>query len=72
MAPRVQSMIAVTYVTDIDASRAFYELLGFRGHSSGKAELSGWSVMRHEQVSVPLAMTGPALDIPPLPGSGSV
>ena len=26
----VQSMIAVTYVRDIDSARAFYELLGFR------------------------------------------
>jgi catechol 2,3-dioxygenase-like lactoylglutathione lyase family enzyme len=67
MAAQVQSMIAVAYVADIDASRAFYELLGFRQHSSGKAELSGWVVMRHDQVSVLLAMTGPALEIPPLP-----
>ncbi len=37
VAPQVQSMIAVTYVRDIDASRAFYGLLGFREHSSGKA-----------------------------------
>jgi hypothetical protein len=65
MAAHVQSMIAVAYVTDIDASRAFYELLGFRQHSSGRAELSGWVVMRHDQVSVLLAMTGPALEIPP-------
>jgi catechol 2,3-dioxygenase-like lactoylglutathione lyase family enzyme len=67
MAAQVQSMIAVTYVKDIDTSRAFYELLGFRAHSSGKAEMSGWLVMRYDQMSVLLAMTGPALDIPPLP-----
>jgi catechol 2,3-dioxygenase-like lactoylglutathione lyase family enzyme len=67
MAPQVQSMIAVAYVKDIDASRAFYELLGFHEHSSGTAEISAWLVMRYEQVSVLLAMTGPALDIPPLP-----
>jgi catechol 2,3-dioxygenase-like lactoylglutathione lyase family enzyme len=67
MAPQVQSMIAVTYVKDIDTSRAFYELLGFRERSSGKAELSAWLVMRSDQVSVLLAMTGSGLDIPPLP-----
>src|SRR5947209_8134251 len=67
MIPRVRSMVAVTYVKDIDASRAFYGLLGFREHSSGKAELSAWSVMQHQEVSVLLASTGPALDIPALP-----
>ena len=67
MAPQVQSMIAVTYVKDIDTSRAFYELLGFREHSSGKAGISAWLVMRYGQVSVLLAMTEQAPDIPPLP-----
>jgi catechol 2,3-dioxygenase-like lactoylglutathione lyase family enzyme len=59
MIPRVRSMVAAAYVTDIDASRSFYGLLGFREHSSGKAEASAWSVL--------LASTGPALDIPALP-----
>jgi catechol 2,3-dioxygenase-like lactoylglutathione lyase family enzyme len=67
MTAQVQSMIAVTYVKDIDASRAFYELLGFREQSSGQAGTSAWLVMRHGQVSVLLAMTGQAPDIPPLP-----
>lgn len=67
MTPQVQSMIAVTYVKDIDTSRAFYELLGFREHSSGKAGISAWSVMRYDKVSVLLAMTEQAPDIPPLP-----
>ena len=67
MIPRARSMIAATYVKDIDASRAFYGLLGFCEHSSGKAEASAWSVMQHEGVSVLLACTGPALDIPALP-----
>ena len=66
VAPQVQSMIAVTYVRDIEASRAFYGLLGFREHSSGKAGISAWSVMRYQEVSVLLAMTGQA-GIPPLP-----
>ena len=67
VALQVQSMIAVTYIKDIDASRAFYELLGFGEHSSGKAGTSAWSVMRYEEVSVLLAMTGSAPGIPPLP-----
>jgi catechol 2,3-dioxygenase-like lactoylglutathione lyase family enzyme len=67
MIPRVRSMVAAAYVKDIDASRAFYGLLGFREHSSGKAEISAWSVMQHEGVSVLLASTGPTLDIPALP-----
>ena len=60
-------MIAVTYVKDIDTSRAFYELLGFHEQSSGKAGSSAWLVMRDGQVAVLLAMTGQAPDIPPLP-----
>src|SRR6201995_1314412 len=67
MIPRVRSMVAATYVKDIDASRAFYGLLGFREHSSARAEISAWSVMQHEGVSVLLVATGPALDIPALP-----
>jgi catechol 2,3-dioxygenase-like lactoylglutathione lyase family enzyme len=67
MIARVRSMIAAAYVKDIDASRAFYGLLGFREHSSGRAEISAWSVMQHEGVSVLLASTGTALDIPALP-----
>jgi catechol 2,3-dioxygenase-like lactoylglutathione lyase family enzyme len=67
MIPRVRSMVATAYVKDIDASRAFYELLGFGQHSSGKAEGSAWSVMQHEEVSVLLASTGSALDVPVLP-----
>jgi predicted enzyme related to lactoylglutathione lyase len=67
MPPHVQSMIAVAYVKDIGVSRGFYELLGFREHSSDKSGDSAWSVMRHGQVSVLLAMTRPPLGIPPLP-----
>jgi len=65
--PQVQSMIAVAYIRDIDVSRAFYELLGLRESASGKAGASAWSVMRHGQVSVLLAMTGAATGTEPLP-----
>jgi catechol 2,3-dioxygenase-like lactoylglutathione lyase family enzyme len=67
MAAQVLSMVAAAYVRDIDASRAFYGLLGLREHSAGKAEVSAWSVMQHDGVSVLLASTSPPLDIPPLP-----
>jgi catechol 2,3-dioxygenase-like lactoylglutathione lyase family enzyme len=67
MSPAVQSMIAATYVRDIDASRAFYELLGFREQSAGKAETSAWSALQHNGLSVLLASTRPPLDIPRLP-----
>ena len=67
MVAQVQSMIAVTYVRDMETSRAFYELLGFSEYSSGKADTSAWSTMRSGEVSVLLAMTGQAPVIPPLP-----
>jgi len=60
-------MIAAAYVKDMDASRAFYELLGFRESSAGQAEISAWSVMRQGELSILLASTRPALDVPPLP-----
>ena len=63
----VQSMVAVTYVRDIDSSRAFYELLGFREHSAGRAATSAWSYLRQDGLSVLLASTRPPLEIPPLP-----
>ena len=41
--------------------------LPVREHSSARAEVSAWSVMQHEGVSVLLASAGPALNIPTLP-----
>ena len=67
MPPAVQSMYSVTYVRDIDAARAFYELLGFVQRLDGRADSSAWSVMEHGELSVLLAYTRPRLDIPPLP-----
>lgn len=62
-----QSMVAVTYVRDIDNSRAFYELLGFREQSAGRAATSAWSYLQQDGLSVLLASTQPPLEIPPLP-----
>jgi catechol 2,3-dioxygenase-like lactoylglutathione lyase family enzyme len=67
MPPTARSMYAVTYVRDIDASRAFYELLGFREMRAGRAETSAWSALAHDGLFILLASTRPPLDIPPLP-----
>jgi predicted enzyme related to lactoylglutathione lyase len=67
MRPAVQSMVAVTYVRDIDASRSFYELLGFAEQSAGKAEKSAWSALHHGSHTVLLASTRPSLKVPRLP-----
>ncbi len=63
----VQSMVAVTYVRDIDTSRAFYELLGFREQSVGRAATSAWSYLQQNDLWVLLASTQPPLEIAPLP-----
>jgi catechol 2,3-dioxygenase-like lactoylglutathione lyase family enzyme len=60
-------MVAVTYVRDIDTSRAFYELLGFHEHSSGRADTSAWLALHRDGHYVLLASTRPPLDIPRLP-----
>jgi catechol 2,3-dioxygenase-like lactoylglutathione lyase family enzyme len=60
-------MVAAAYVKDIDTSRAFYELLGFREQSAGKGETSAWSALDHDGLSVLLASTKPPLEIPQLP-----
>jgi len=60
-------MYAATYVRDIDTSRAFYELLGFRELRAGRAATSAWSALQHHTLYVLLASTRPPLEIPPLP-----
>jgi catechol 2,3-dioxygenase-like lactoylglutathione lyase family enzyme len=60
-------MVASTYVEDIATSRAFYELLGFREHSTGRAPTSGWSYMQLDGHWLLLASTRPPLAIPRLP-----
>lgn len=60
-------MVAATYVRDIAASRSFYELLGFREHAAGQAEVSAWSSLHQGSCQVLLATTSPPLDIPALP-----
>jgi predicted enzyme related to lactoylglutathione lyase len=67
MTPVLRSMVAATYVADIDSSRAFYQLLGFREHSAGKAAISAWSSLHLGRHRVLLASTQPPLDMPRLP-----
>jgi catechol 2,3-dioxygenase-like lactoylglutathione lyase family enzyme len=67
MAVAVRSMIAATYVRDIDASRAFYRLLGFHENQAGQGDGGAWSVLRHRDQRILLASTQPSLDLPPLP-----
>jgi hypothetical protein len=60
-------MFATTYVRDIGAARAFYELPGFHQLLDGRADSSAWSVMQHGELSVLMAYTRPRLAVPPLP-----
>lgn len=60
-------MVAATYVKDIGAARAFYELLGFEEHSSGHAATSAWSSLHQGASQVLLASTKPGLGVPALP-----
>jgi catechol 2,3-dioxygenase-like lactoylglutathione lyase family enzyme len=63
----MESMIAVAYVRDIDAARAFYELLGFRPDSARRSETSAWLVLRQGDHTVLLTCTWPPLELPALP-----
>jgi predicted enzyme related to lactoylglutathione lyase len=67
MPPVVQSVIATTYVRDIDRSRAFYELLGFAEQNNGKSDAGAWSFMAQDRHMILLASTRAPLGIPPLP-----
>jgi catechol 2,3-dioxygenase-like lactoylglutathione lyase family enzyme len=67
VATGLQTMVAATYVRDIDESRAFYELLGFGEHSSGRAATSAWCSLHQGTYQVLLAYTNPPLDVPALP-----
>ena len=65
--PKVISVVAATYVRDLDGSRTFYAALGFTEGSSGSNDLSAWSSLHHEGHSILLVTSAPAVDIPPLP-----
>jgi catechol 2,3-dioxygenase-like lactoylglutathione lyase family enzyme len=65
--PVMQSVIPAAYVRDIDASRAFYGLLGFHEIRAGQADAGAWSLVQHDRQSILLTLTRPPLEIPPLP-----
>lgn len=67
MTSAVRDMYAATYVADMDASRRFYELLGFTERQSGRSPDSAWTVMQNGPASVLLAWTKPPLEIAQLP-----
>jgi catechol 2,3-dioxygenase-like lactoylglutathione lyase family enzyme len=60
-------MIVATYVRDIDASRAFYELLGFTEKRSGASPDSAWSELSGAGHLILLVATDPPLAVPRLP-----
>ena len=67
MKPVLRRMDAATYVKDIEASRAFYELLGFYEVRSGRGPVSAWAALRNGRDTVLLTSTRPPLPIPQLP-----
>lgn len=64
---KVISMVAATYVRDMDRSRTFYQALGFTERSAGRNELSAWSSLHHDGHSILLVTSTPAPEIPALP-----
>jgi anti-anti-sigma factor len=67
MKPVLRRMDAATYVKDIEASRAFYELLGFYEVRFGRGPVSAWAALRNGRDTVLLTSTRPPLPIPQLP-----
>ncbi len=60
-------MVAATYVRDIDASRAFYELIGLTEKRAGTAPTAAWSELSGGGHAVLLVSTQPRLELPALP-----
>jgi catechol 2,3-dioxygenase-like lactoylglutathione lyase family enzyme len=67
MKPVLRRMDAATYVKDIEASRAFYELLGFYEVQSGRGPASAWSALRNGRDTILLTSTNPPLQLPRFP-----
>jgi catechol 2,3-dioxygenase-like lactoylglutathione lyase family enzyme len=67
MTPVIHRIVAATYVRDIETSRAFYEVLGFRELRSGRGASSAWSALRQGPHAILLATSRPPLEIPHLP-----
>ena len=67
MTPAVQSMVAATYVRDIDTSRSFYELLGFQEQSSGRRTPRHGRPCTTTATLSSFSSTRQPLGLPPLP-----
>jgi catechol 2,3-dioxygenase-like lactoylglutathione lyase family enzyme len=67
MANAVESMVAATYVRNLEASRAFYELLGFREVRSGASPDSAFSELASDVYDILLVVTSPPLELARLP-----
>ncbi len=67
MKPVLRRMDAATYVKGIEASRAFYELLGFYEVQSGRGPASAWAALRNGRDTVLLTSTRPPLPVPQFP-----
>jgi catechol 2,3-dioxygenase-like lactoylglutathione lyase family enzyme len=67
MKPALRRMDAATYVRDLEASRAFYGLLGFDEVRSGRGPASAWSALRNGRDTVLLTSTRPPLRVPRFP-----
>jgi catechol 2,3-dioxygenase-like lactoylglutathione lyase family enzyme len=63
----LQTVIAATYVQDLDASRGFYEVLGFTEVRSGASPQAAWSELTGDGYKVLLVSTNPPLAVPRLP-----
>lgn len=67
MTGRLKAVIATTYVRDLDASRAFYEYLGFREERSGASPEARWSVVASGDHRILLVSASPPLAMPQVP-----
>jgi catechol 2,3-dioxygenase-like lactoylglutathione lyase family enzyme len=66
MANAVESMVAATYVRNLEASRSFYEQLGFREVRSGASPDSAFSELVNGVYNILLVVTSPPLELPGL------
>ena len=64
---RVTDFVAISYVRDLDRSRAFYRALGFEESTTGSNGVSAWSALQQAAHRIVLATSRPPLDIPLLP-----
>jgi catechol 2,3-dioxygenase-like lactoylglutathione lyase family enzyme len=62
-----QTVIAAAYVHDLDASRRFYEVMGFSEVRSGASPKAAWSELASGGYKLLLVATSPPLAVPSFP-----